>query len=74
MVDILPIPPKIDPLEELQKQFCQFLFGGKISIGRIAEIEQISSGERVDEINMYSRPNGKLLMQCALKVTCLLRC
>ena len=67
MVDILPIPPKIDPLEELQKQFCQFLFGGKISIGRITEIEQISSGERVDEINMYSRLDGKLLMQCALE-------
>ena len=67
MVDILPILPKIDPLEELQKQFCQFLFGGKISIGRVTEIEQISSGERVDEINMYSRLDGKLLMQCALE-------
>ncbi len=63
MVDILPIPPKIDPLEELQKTFCLIIMDNRPRIGDQREIAQIKQGTRTEPPNMFIVNDGKLLMR-----------
>ncbi len=53
----------IAALQELQKEYCLCSFNSQIKVGRLKEIEEIKKGKRKEDINAYSRADGKLLMQ-----------
>jgi hypothetical protein len=55
------------PLAELQKDFCLFKLGGKVLIGERANISALIRGEPGVELEMYSRPDGNLLLERRLE-------
>ena len=58
---VAPSPP--DPLQELQKRFCLFKLAGAIWVSELDEIAALRNGTRSGEVSMYSKEDGKLLMQ-----------
>ena len=54
---------QLNPLIELQKEFCLFRLGSKITVGLLKEINSMKTGHRIDEINMYNKEDGKFLMK-----------
>ena len=54
---------QIDPLIELQKQFCFFFLDNQNRVGLLNEIKMMKTGLRIDGINMYKIEDGKLHMR-----------
>ncbi len=56
-------PPRIDPLQELQKTFCLIVMDNRPRIGDQREIAQMKQGTRTEPPNMFIVNDGKLLMR-----------
>ena len=54
---------QIDPLIELQKEFCFFFLDNQNRVGLLNEIKMMKTGLRIDGINMYKIEDGKLHMR-----------
>ena len=54
---------QLDPLIELQKEFCLFKLDSKVRVGLLKEINLMKAGHQIDEISMYNKEDGKLLMK-----------
>ena len=54
---------QLDPLIELQKEFCLFKLDSKVRVGLLKEINLMKTGHQIDEISMYNKEDGKLLMK-----------
>lgn len=52
----------INPLLELQKNFCLLVFSGDLKIGLLSDISDIKSGMQSTDLPMYSEKTGKSLM------------
>ena len=63
MSNVQPLFAQIDPVTELQKEFCIFGFNNQIRIGLMSEIQSIKGGTREADINMFALPDGKLWMR-----------
>ncbi len=59
--------PQLDPLAELQKEFCLLSLDSQIRVGLNEEIRKVKNGQSDDGISMYQIPAGKLLMQRCLE-------
>ena len=54
---------QINPLIELQKNFCLLFLGNQNRVGLLNEINLMKNGLRIDDINMYKIEDGKLHMR-----------
>ena len=53
----------LNPLVELQKNFCLLVFSGDLKIGFLTDIADIKSGTQNKDLPMYSEKTGKSLMR-----------
>ena len=53
----------LDPLAELQKEFCLFIFDSQIRVGICEEIRKAKKGNLTGNINMYKIQDSNILMQ-----------
>ena len=54
---------QIDPLIELQKNFCFFFLDNQNRVGLLNEIKMMKKGLRIDDISMYKIEDGKFHMR-----------
>ena len=54
---------QIDPLIELQKEFCFFFLDNQNRVGLLNEIKMMKKGLRIDDISMYKIEDGKFHMR-----------
>ena len=57
----------LDPLVEVQKEFCLFFFDSQLRIGVRKEITEILSGQRGSDINMYQMQPAKIIIRRLLE-------
>ena len=57
----------LDPLVEVQKEFCLFSFDSQLRIGVRKEITEILSGQRGSDINMYQMQPAKIIIRRLLE-------
>ena len=67
MFNLAPSPTVIDPLVEVQKEFCLFSFDSQLRIGVRKEITEILSGQRDSDINMYQMQPAKIIIRRLLE-------
>lgn len=63
MASLAAVTPSLDPLQELQKSFCLFKLAGAFWVSDRREIEAVRNGASSEELSMYGKADGKLLLQ-----------
>ena len=62
MASLAAVTPSLDPLQELQKSFCLFKLAGAFWVSDRREIEAVRNGASSEELSMYGKADGKLLL------------
>tara|TARA_X000000950_G_scaffold266431_1_gene341919 strand:+ start:442 stop:1779 length:1338 start_codon:yes stop_codon:yes gene_type:complete len=52
----------LNPLSELQKNFCLLVFGSELKIGLLSDIKKIKNGQQTTDLVMYKESTGRTLM------------
>lgn len=63
MNKLATVSSMLNPLLELQKNYCLLVFSGDLKIGFLPDIANIKSGRRTSDISMYSEKTGISLMK-----------
>lgn len=63
MASVPVIAPSINPLHELQQEFCLFQLAGEFWVGERKQIAAVQAGHPAADVQMYKPGSGRLLLQ-----------